>query len=68
MHIPPEIENSDREPAGVVHEAARWLAVTPRHARGDRPVVRLLGDTFGLNAIEACEACRLSAEIGRRGT
>ena len=56
----------DHESTAAIDEAARWLAVTPRHARGDRPIVPLLRDMFGLSAMQTCEAIReYRVQIGR---
>lgn len=55
----------DHEHSGAIDEAARWLAITPPHAR-PRPLVPALRELFGLSPAEACAAIRESHLIRAR--
>lgn len=52
---PPEHEHS-----AAIDVAATWLATTPRHARGDRPIVPLLRER---TRVAAATTCNLLAEF-----
>jgi hypothetical protein len=49
---PPEHEHS-----AVIDEAVTWLRETPKHMRLG-PVVKVLQQRFGLNAVDVCLALR----------
>lgn len=53
------------ETSSAIEEAARWLAITPPHAR-PRPLVPAMREMFGLSPVEACMAIRESHLIRAR--
>lgn len=56
----------DHEHNAAIELAARWLATTPRHARGDGAIVPILRQRFGLTSWEAIQAVKESHLIRGR--
>lgn len=58
----PELTPPEHEHNAAVEEAARFLRAVPPGER-PKPLVPALREMFGLSAIEAVEAIRLSHEV-----